>query len=125
MSAVGGAGAVLAVGTSAPRALEAASPARRAWRRLLRRRTAMFGAVVVLGFVLLALAAPWIAPYDPIETSWSAIRQAPSWLHWFGTDDIGRDVLSRVIWGTQASLMAGVVSVSISLLLGVPIGVAA
>ncbi len=104
---------------------QAASPARRAWRRLLRRGTAVFGAVVVLSYVLLALAAPWIAPYDPIETSWSAIRQAPSWQHWFGTDDIGRDVLSRVIWGTQASLMAGVVSVSISLLLGVPIGVAA
>ena len=85
----------------------------------------MFGAVVVLLFVLLAVFASWIAPYDPIETSWSAIRQAPSAAHWFGTDDIGRDVLSRVVWGTQASLLAGVVSVSISLLLGVPIGLAA
>lgn len=102
-----------------------ASPARRAWRRLTRRRTAMVGAVVVLFFIVLAVFAAWIAPYDPIETSWSAIRQAPSAAHWFGTDDIGRDVLSRVIWGTQASLMAGVVSVSISLLLGVPIGLAA
>ncbi|MEO6663612.1 MAG: ABC transporter permease [Rubrivivax sp.] len=102
-----------------------ASPGRRAFRRLTRRGTALFGAAVVLGFVVLALFAPWIAPYDPIETSWSAIRQAPSAAHWFGTDDIGRDVLSRVIWGTQASLLAGVVSVSISLLLGVPIGLAA
>ena len=69
--------------------------------------------------------APWIAPQDPIATSWSDIRKGPSAAHWFGTDEIGRDVLSRVIWGTRASLLAGVVSVSISLMLGVPIGLAA
>jgi peptide/nickel transport system permease protein len=56
-------------------------------------------------------------PCDPIATSWGALRKAPSSAHWFGTDEIGRDVLSRVIWGTRASLLAGVVSVSISLLL--------
>ena len=100
-------------------------PWRRAWRRLRRRRAAMLGLAVVLAFVALAVFAPWIAPQDPIATSWGAIRQAPSAEHWFGTDDIGRDVLSRVIWGTRASLLAGVVSVSISLLLGVPIGLAA
>ena len=76
-------------------------------------------------FVVLAVFAPWIAPQDPIATSWSDIRKAPSAAHWFGTDEIGRDVLSRVIWGTRASLLAGVVSVSISLMLGVPIGLAA
>ncbi|HEX7441431.1 MAG TPA: ABC transporter permease [Caldimonas sp.] len=102
-----------------------AGPWRHAWRRLERRRGAMFGLAVVLAFVMLALFAPWLAPQDPIATSWSAIRQAPSASHWFGTDDIGRDVLSRVIWGTRASLLAGVVSVSISLALGVPIGLAA
>jgi peptide/nickel transport system permease protein len=85
----------------------------------------MFGLVVVLGFVMLALFAPWLAPQDPIATSWSAIRQAPGAEHWFGTDEIGRDVFARVVWGTRASLLAGVVSVSISLLLGVPIGLAA
>jgi len=98
---------------------------RRAWRRLRRRRGAMVGLVVVVAFIAMAILAPWLAPFDPIETSWSAIRQAPSAEHWFGTDDIGRDVLSRVVWGTRASLMAGVVSVSISLALGVPIGLAA
>lgn len=103
----------------------AASPGKRALRKLLRRKGALFGAAVVLAFVLLALLAPWIAPQDPIATSWGAIRKAPSAEHWFGTDEIGRDVLSRVIFGTQASLLAGVVSVSISLLLGVPIGLAA
>ena len=102
-----------------------AGPWRRAWRRLLRRRSAMLGLGIVLLFLLLALLAPWIAPMDPIATNWSAIRKAPSGAHWFGTDEIGRDVLSRVIWGSRASLLAGLVSVSISLLLGVPIGLAA
>ena len=107
----------------APRA--ETGPWRRAWRRLARRPSALSGLVVVVAFVVLALGAPWIAPFDPIETSWSAIRQAPSAVHWFGTDDIGRDVLSRVVFGTRASLLAGVVAVSISFALGVPIGLAA
>jgi len=102
-----------------------AGPWRRALWRLRRRRVAMFGLAIVAAFVVLALAAPWIAPHDPIATSWGAIRKAPSSEHWFGTDEIGRDVLSRVVWGTQASLLAGVVSVSISLALGVPIGLLA
>ena len=102
-----------------------ASPWMRAWLRLRRRRGAMLGLAVVLGFAVLAVFAPWIAPQDPLATSWSAIRKAPSAAHWLGTDEIGRDVLSRVIWGSQASLLAGLSSVSISLLLGVPIGLAA
>jgi peptide/nickel transport system permease protein len=101
------------------------SPAKRALRKLLRRRGALFGAAIILAFIVLAVFATFIAPQDPIATNWGSIRKAPSAEHWFGTDEIGRDVLSRVIWGTQASLMAGVVSVSISLLLGVPIGLAA
>ena len=102
-----------------------AGPWRRAWRRLRRRRSAMAGLAVVIGFIVLALAAAWIAPQDPIATSWGAIRNAPSAAHWFGTDEIGRDVFSRVVWGTQASLLAGMVSVSISLLLGIPVGLLA
>ena len=102
-----------------------ASPWRRALRRLRRRRGALVGLVVVLLFVIVAIGAPWIAPFDPVEASWSAIRKAPDASHWFGTDDLGRDVLSRVIWGTRASLLAGVVSVGISLLLGIPIGIVA
>ena len=102
-----------------------AGPWLRAWRRLRRRRGAMLGLGVVLVFVVLAVFASWIAPMDPITTSWGAIRKAPSAEHWLGTDEVGRDVLSRVIFGTRASLMAGLASVSISLLLGVPIGLAA
>jgi peptide/nickel transport system permease protein len=110
------------VAASAPRR---AGPWERAARKLARRRGALFGAAIIVGFIVLAVFATFIAPQDPIATSWGAIRKAPSAEHWFGTDEIGRDVLSRVIWGTQASLLAGVVSVSISLLLGVPIGLAA
>jgi peptide/nickel transport system permease protein len=102
-----------------------ATPGQRAWRRLLRRRGAMLGLVIVVFFVVLAIFAPYIAPYDPIATSWSAVRMAPSAEYWFGTDEIGRDVLSRVVWGARASLLAGLVSVCISMVLGVPIGLLA
>ena len=94
-------------------------------RRLARRRGAMVGLAVVVLFVTIAVFAPWLSPYDPLQTSWSAVRKAPTAAHWFGTDEIGRDVLSRVIWGARASLLAGLVSVCISLSLGVPIGLAA
>ncbi|HEY3584577.1 MAG TPA: ABC transporter permease [Casimicrobiaceae bacterium] len=93
--------------------------------RLLRRPAAAFGLVVIALFVALAIAAPLVAPYDPIGTSFSTVRKAPSAAHWFGTDEIGRDVLSRVIFGARASLAAGVVSVLISLAIGVPVGLLA
>jgi peptide/nickel transport system permease protein len=101
------------------------SPARRAIRRFLHHRIAVFGLVVILAFVAVALLAPWIAPEDPLRTSWTAIRRPPSAAHWFGTDENGRDVLSRVIWGARASLMAGVVSVLFAVAIGVPVGLLA
>jgi peptide/nickel transport system permease protein len=101
---------------------ELESPARRALRRLLKRKGAVVGLIVLTVFLLLAIFAPLIAPFDPIATSWSLVRKPPSSLHWFGTDELGRDVLSRVIYGTRASLLAGVISVSIALSVGVPLG---
>ena len=101
------------------------SPARRALKRFLRHKLAVFGLVVVIAFVLIALLAPLIAPYDPLQTSWIRIRKPPSAEHWFGTDENGRDVLSRVIWGARASLMAGVISVLGALFIGVPLGLLA
>lgn len=101
------------------------SPARRAARRFWRHRLAMFGLVVVVAFVLAAVLAPWIAPFDPLETSWSRLRQAPSWVHPFGTDENGRDVLSRVLFGARASLAAGVVAVLGAAVIGVPLGLLA
>ena len=104
--------AIAAATLIAPREL---TPWQRAMKRLARRRGAMVGLAIVVFFVLLAIFAPWIAPYDPLGVSWSAVRKAPSAQYWFGTDEIGRDVLSRVIWGARASLLAGLVSVAISL----------
>jgi peptide/nickel transport system permease protein len=100
-------------------------PWRRAFRRLVKRRGAMVGAFVVLFFVTVAILAPLISPYDPIATNWFLVRKPPSAAHWFGTDEIGRDVLSRIIYGARASLLAGVVSVCISLVCGVPVGLLA
>ena len=105
--------------------LDIESPARRALRRLLRRKGAVIGLTIIVTFLVLALFAPLIAPYDPIASSWSLVRKPPSAAHWFGTDDLGRDVLSRVIYGARASLMAGVISVGIALGIGVPIGLLA
>ena len=101
---------------------EIESPARRALRRLLKRKGAVAGLVVIAAFVLLALFAPLVMPFDPIATSWSAVRKAPSAQHWFGTDDLGRDIFARVIYGARASLMAGAISVAIALSIGVPLG---
>jgi peptide/nickel transport system permease protein len=101
------------------------SPTRRAIRRFLRHRLAVFGLLVVVLFILAAVLAPWISPADPVQTSWTSIRKAPSAAHWFGTDENGRDVLSRVLWGARASLAAGVLSVMVALLIGVPIGLLA
>jgi peptide/nickel transport system permease protein len=108
--------------TIADKADELESPARRALRRLFKRKGAVIGLVVVATFILLALFAPFVAPYDPIATSWTMVRKAPSAQHWFGTDDLGRDVLSRVMYGARASLMAGAISVGIALSIGVPLG---
>jgi peptide/nickel transport system permease protein len=110
---------------SATAAAAGESPTRRAIRRFLRHRLAVAGLIVVLAFVLVAILAPVIAPYDPLQTSWARIRRPPSELHWFGTDENGRDVLSRVIWGARASLMAGVLAVLLALAIGVPIGMLA
>jgi peptide/nickel transport system permease protein len=101
---------------------ELESPARRALHRLFRRKGAIVGLVVIATFIVLALFAPLITPYDPIATSWTMVRKPPSALHWFGTDDLGRDVLTRVIYGTRASLTAGAISVGIAFSIGVPLG---
>ncbi len=101
------------------------SPWRRAVSRFLRHRLAVFGLVVIVLFVAAAIAAPLLAPYDPLATSWTLIRKAPSAAHWFGTDENGRDVLSRVLFGARASMLAGVVSVLVALVIGVPVGLIA
>jgi len=101
------------------------SPGRAIVRRLARRPGALVGLVVITIFILLAVLAPLISPYDPTATNWATVRKPPSALHWFGTDELGRDILSRVITGAQASLLAGLISVTIALGVGVPLGLLA
>jgi peptide/nickel transport system permease protein len=98
---------------------------RRGWRRVRRRPPAVVGALVVLAFAGIALAAPWIATSDPARTDWGQIRKAPTWAHPFGTDDLGRDNFSRVVWGTRVSMQAGVLSILLAIAVGVPAGVVA
>ncbi len=97
----------------------------RAWRRAARRPPALAGAAVVLLYLLLALGAPWIAPDNPLRTDWGQTRKAPSAAHPFGTDDLGRDVLSRVVYGTRISMQAGVFAILLAMAIGVPAGLVA
>ena len=95
------------------------------WRRLARRPPAVVGLVIVLAFVVVAIGAPWIAPADPTATNRSAIRKAPSRAPPFGTDDLGRDLLTRVVWGARVSMQAGVLSILFAIAVGVPAGLIA
>lgn len=98
---------------------------RRVFRRFARNRLALAGAVVFASIVLMAVCAPWVAPYPPVRADFSSSLQPPSPRHPMGTDELGRDVLSRVIFGARASLEAGVVSVGLATAVGVPLGLAA
>jgi ABC-type dipeptide/oligopeptide/nickel transport system permease subunit len=95
---------------------------RRAWRRFMRNRLAIVGLVIIVGFTVMAVAAPVLAPYHPDATNFAIAFQAPSTRHWLGTDDLGRDVLSRIIYGARGSLIAAVSIVLLGLVVGVPLG---
>lgn len=105
----------------APSLLATASRWQRIRRRFLRRRLAVLGLVLVTAFVLLAVIGPLLTG-DPEEQDFSTTLAGPSAVHLLGTDDLGRDVLSRIAHGAQVSLLAGVLSTALALLLGVPIG---
>ena len=93
-----------------------------AGRRLLRHRGGMCGLVVILAIIICATFAPWLAPHDPIEIDYEAMTAAPSWVHPLGTDEIGRDMLSRLIYGTRVSLQIVFVAIVLSLFIGGAIG---
>lgn len=103
----------------------AAAPQERAIWRALRGRGATVGLVLVALFLLLVIFAPWIAPYDPDDQDLSAALSAPSADHWFGADQYGRDVLSRVIFGSRYALVVIVVADGLALLLGGGFGLVA
>ncbi len=94
-------------------------------RLLQRTRLAILGLGVLVALLLVAATADLIAPYDPLKQDYSVVLQAPSWAHWLGTDDLGRDVLSRLIYGARISLQVGIVAVGIATVAGVIIGLAA
>lgn len=88
-------------------------------------RAALLGLILIVLIVLIAIAAPLVARYDPNAIDLTAMRQAPSAAHWFGTDELGRDVFSRVVYGSRTSLMIGFVPSLISLVLGTMLGLMA
>jgi len=95
----------------------------RAVRSILGNPTALGGLVIVALLILMAIFAPWLSlGHSPIDQDLSGRLSPPSGEHWFGTDELGRDILARVIYGARASLMAGAISVGIALSIGVPLG---
>ncbi len=94
----------------------------KAFRRLKRNKIAMAGTVCIILLFLVALLAPQIAPYDPFDTDFFHTLEGPSRDHLLGRDDLGRDVLSRIIYGTRISLNIGFISVAIGLVVGLPVG---
>ncbi|HLN14775.1 MAG TPA: ABC transporter permease [bacterium] len=94
-------------------------------RRYAQNRLATIGLIVFVAIVLTAVFAPWLAPYSPIKTDFAAYLRPPGGAHVLGTDELGRDVLSRLIYGTRASLEAGVISVGLAIAVGLPLGLAA
>ncbi len=94
-------------------------------RRYARHRLAVVAGVILAALVLLALTARWITPYDPFKQDYGALLEPPSAQHWMGTDELGRDYMSRVMLGSQVSLSAGLVAVGLALLVGVPLGLLA
>lgn len=96
-----------------------------AWRRLRRNRAALLGFLIVGAFAVAALLAPLVAPGDPIEQDLDARLLPPSATHWLGTDDLGRDLLTRIIYGGRVSLTVGIVSVGIALAAGTLAGLVA
>ena len=94
-------------------------------RRLVARPATVAATAIVLAFIAIALGAAYLAPFNPTATDFAAIRKPPSAVHLLGTDEVGRDVLSRLIWGARASLMAGVIPVTLAVSLSIPLGLLA
>ncbi|HZN17698.1 MAG TPA: ABC transporter permease [Micromonosporaceae bacterium] len=95
---------------------------RTVWGSFRRNVPALVGLAVLVGFLVLAVAAPLVTPYDPIKQDLSQARLAPSLSHVFGTDNLGRDIFTRIIYGARISLVIGLLAVAVGLVVGVPLG---
>lgn len=98
------------------------NPALEGLRRLVRNRLAIVGGLLVLLGIAIAVLAPQIAPFDPSQTDFMAVLQPPSRAHILGTDDLGRDILSRLVFGARLSLQVSIAAVALAVVIGVPIG---
>lgn len=98
------------------------SPWRDFWGRFLRNPMAISSGAFVLLLMIVAIFAPWIAPYDPMISDWMSLSSPPTLTHFMGTDDLGRDVLSRIIFGARISMYIGIFSVTLGMLVGVVLG---
>lgn len=101
------------------------TPRQRTLRRFASHKGALLGILLVVTLVVVALTAQWIAPYDPNKTNLRLRGAGPSAEHWFGNDDIGRDILSRIMYGARVALMVGILSTTIAVSIGVLVGSAA
>jgi peptide/nickel transport system permease protein len=102
-----------------------ASGKRNLWRALLAEPLGVMGGIIVLTFVLMALFAPWLAPYDPLKINVMHKFEGPSLAHWAGTDQLGRDLLSRIIYGARTALGVAVTATGIAGLAGILLGLVA
>src|SRR5215467_10140847 len=110
------------IAVPAPRT-HSASPAWLLFRRFVRRRLVLISLLILLVMVVAAVGAPWLAPYAPRKMDIAHRLSAPSAAHWFGTDEFGRDVLTRCMYGAQLSLTVGFLVVLVSLTCGTALGV--
>ncbi|WP_163335864.1 ABC transporter permease [Desulfopila sp. IMCC35008] len=95
------------------------------WQRLSRNKNAMLGMVVLIILIYLAILAPFLSPHDPLETDWGALSQPISTSHWLGTDDLGRDIFSRNLYGIRVALGIGVIAVVLNTIIGTFLGLLA
>lgn len=102
-----------ALGSAQPRVRRPSS-----LRRLLRHRSGAVGLVVTVAFIVLAVVGPWLAPYDPVRQDYTALRQGVTSAHWLGTDNLGRDILSRVLAGARFSIGIGLSATVLGALVG-------
>jgi ABC-type dipeptide/oligopeptide/nickel transport system permease subunit len=94
-----------------------------AWGRFRKHKPAMLGLIILVTYTLLAIFAPWVTPHDPVRQELIQSLQTPSAEFWLGTDHLGRDVLTRILYGTRISLFIGLAAVAVGMAIGVPLGV--
>lgn len=93
-----------------------------AWARLRANKIAMAGLVIIVLFLFMAIAGPYLTPYDFLSQDLQVRNAAPSWVHWLGTDELGRDVFSRIIFGSRTALIVAIVVTAISVVIGATLG---